>query len=311
MKIFALKIFMFSFLVFALCSCNDSTPPAATSNAQSSSAVAKVNPAQVLPDTFDCMIYGKELKGHNSWNKELQMLFALAAQGDDINSNGNILFRTFQVYTTQDCNMINYILMPESKQTTSPYILQADIWEPNNQLVCAQGHEYVICYNTRRKEFLLPMNPKYNFRKPYTGDQGKPLGMAVYEHYLFGLAKDHGAYAFDVKQLSATKPLLPKLEYQSADGSRRALFVTSGENGNQLVLPLMLNNKVVLKTLLDHPIPLSTRIESVGGNRFAIARKKADGKPMVLDLKEAKQISIPKALVGTSEIQNYLSKEYP
>ncbi|NNE28979.1 MAG: hypothetical protein HKN16_05060 [Saprospiraceae bacterium] len=265
-----------------------------------------------LPDTFDCRIYGKPQKGQSYWLKEKQMLFALAAQGDDINKFNKPLYRTFQVYTTWDCNMISYNSLPGFGEEPTPYILQGNTYESNNEVVCVQGIDEVYCYHARRKELLPPMFPKYLSPRPRTQDAGQPLGLTVMGSVLLGAEKGKGTFAFDLSDVKSPKPFFPKSEYKDPESQViRQLFFVKEDATVYPVISDLIEGKIHLSKMDGYSKELSGRvIRDRKTGRFAIARIKGEQKPLLFDLKEKKRIEIPNNLIETTDVLSYLDSEF-
>lgn len=281
----------------------------AESNANSDTAVAPAAEV-IVPDSYDCKLHGLQLKEEMHWMAEKQMLFAVAAQGEDINGSAP-KYRTFQVYTTQDCNMISYTLMPNNPDN-KPYRLFPNTYDPVNEVVCAQGYDFTFCYHVRRKEFLLPLIPKYISTRLKNGDAGTPQGLATWGTFVFGNATQLGAFAYDLKERSNPKSTLPKLEYiDRSSRTYKQLFLLRGEDGQQVIIPQSENGQLNLHPLLKAGEEISANmVQDPQTGRFAIARTKGEEQAIVFDLQTAKRLDLPRRLTETRDILDYLKQEY-
>lgn len=278
--------------------------------AQHTDKVAQETPKAAIPESYNCNLYGLQLKEETYWMAEKQMLFAVAAQGDDIN-RATPVYKTFQVYTTNDCNMISYILMPENRND-EPYRLFPNTYEAKNELVCAQGYDYTFCFHVRRKEFLLPLLPKYATPRSKTGGNGKPNGLAVWGDYLFGSSTEDGVFAYNLSERTKPQSILPKQEYLDLNSHTfTQLFIVVTEDGEQAFIPQSKNEQLDLQPLLQAGVTTNGRIlrDSKLG-RFAITRTKDNNSPLVFDLKTGRLLDLPNRIIENKDILAYLVKEY-
>lgn len=298
------------FLLFAILVSNISCQAQPETGESSKNKTAVVKKTAPTADSFDCNLHGLQLKGEMHWDAEKQMLFAIAAQGEDINGSSPI-YRTFQVYTTADCNMISYTIMPENRDN-KPYRLFPNTYEANNEVVCAQGYDYTFCYHVRRKEFLLPLIPKYLTPRSRIGEVGEPLGLATWGNYLFGISQGNGAFAYDLRERSNPRVTKAKFEYiDQHTRSFKQLFFVFNEEGQQIFIPQSKDGELTLQPLLKPGEEITERIaQDRQGGRFAIARTKADNLALVFDLQESKRLDLPKRLIETRDILDYLKQQY-
>lgn len=263
-----------------------------------------------VPLSYDCNLHGMQLEGSTHWMADRQMLFAIAAQGEDINGSAPN-YRTFQVYTTHDCNMIAYTFMP-GNLNNEPSLLQPNTYEENNQVLCAQGYAFTYCFDLKRKEFMAPMAPKYRSpRSPSGKNQGQPQGLEVRGNTLFAMTKQNGTYAYDLSDRKNIQPVMPNGEYLDVEArTTRQLFVLKDEAGDLVIVPTEKNGKLILQSLLPAGEKLLPRITSDRrSGRYAIARTKETAKWMVFDLKESKMIALPEEIDDTSKALAFINKK--
>jgi len=300
------KLILFA-LLFSHFACQAQKEDTQTTQPDSSSISSKQT-AAVVPDTFDCNLHGMQLEGQTHWMADKQMLFAIAAQGEDV--NGALPnYRTFQVYTTNDCNMISYTLMTENPNEL-PYALQADTYESENEMVCAQGYDFTFCYFVPHREFLLPMAPKFATPRRPSAPAKAPKGLVVKGKTLFGMTAGNGAFAFDLSQRKMPQALMPNVEYVDQQNKTfKQLFLIHDEKGTQAYLPHLKNDKFQLNPLLAGDEFLSPRvIRDRRSGRYALLRTKTDSRALVFDLQESKILNLPEELKETPAILNYLDK---
>ena len=264
---------------------------------------------QIMPDTFDCRLHGMQLEGATHWMADKQMLFAIAAQGADI-SGSQPHYRTFQVYTTQDCNMISYMHMAGNRDH-APSLLQANTYESENELVCAQGYEFTFCFDVEYREFLTPLPPMYRRPRGPSKEGGTPQGLAIRDNVLFGSAAQHGCWAYDMSNKKNPKPILPAAEFIDATIRQASqLFIISGETADQVIIPQMKNGKLILQPQWSGPEKLLPRMTpDRRSGRYAMARTKESDKPLLFDLSVAKRLDLPKDIESTTDVLNYIDKK--
>lgn len=270
---------------------------------------------QVLRSKHDCKLMGKVLDGNQHWIAEEELLLAVVADTaqmyDKDHPNSH---HSFQVYDTKICDLIGNHVMPVNKEPDYPYYLCPNTYEPTNQVVCAQGGDFVYCFDLARKEMLLPLIPEYlGKRRAIDANSGVPQGLATWDQYLFGYAADYGCYAFDLSNKKQVKNLLPTAEFLNrGTGSMNQLFMVQKSPGNYQAAYTSFDidageDALQIKPLFASPLPIISRLSSSARNNNLLVFKYKDGSSSVgIDMEKGKSIDLPSE-VATKSVQEILA----
>ena len=163
------------------------------------------------------------------------------------------------------------------------------------------------------------MEPVYF--KERTGEDaqsGLPLGLMVWNHFLFGYAQDFGAYAFDIGNKDQPKALRGIAEFAIEDElfEYNTLFlVEQNADTYQGIIPSMNEDEdaMELKVVFKNPIKINPSLpKGARDNRYLIFKDLAVSteKRIVVDMQEAKEVILPKGIASkkSGEILEWLKK---
>ncbi|MEO0778209.1 MAG: hypothetical protein AAF146_16700, partial [Bacteroidota bacterium] len=217
-------------------------------------------------------------------------------------------YRSFQIYNTLTCDLIGNHVMPINKSPDYPYYLYPETYEPLNQVICAQGTDFVYCYDLQRNEMLMPMSPEYRSKRRATdASSGLPQGLTVWDRYLFGYAAEFGAYAFDLTNKRQIEPVIPLAEYLHREtGIMNQLFVIERQPGVFQAVYSNFDydaeeNPITLSPLFDQPLPISTRISASARNNNLLVLQYKDGSSAVgIDMDRGERVDLPAEIASQS-----------
>ena len=286
-----------------------------TTSAENSSSTTAAPAERTVRSAHDCEPVGRPLDDGSFWLAERERLFVIVADTAELyDKEYPESYRSFQIYDTEKCDLIGNHVMPVNRSPDYPYYLYPNTYESVNQVICAQGFDFVYCYDVGRREMLMPLIPEYLSKRRVTdANSGLPVGLSVWDHFLFGYAAEFGAYAFDLHDKKQIKALLPTAEYtdresgaiyqlflpQMTPGQHQAVYTTfdydAGEDAFQV------------KTLLENPLPVSTRLPASARNNNLIVLKHKDGSSAIgIDMAKGTKITLP-AEVAQQPVQEIIS----
>ena len=161
---------LFSLVLMLFCglACEDpntasssSTTPA-TPDTEERSTPQPAAPATTKPvrTAHNCELVGKPLDDGSFWLAERERLFVVVADtGQLYDKEYSDSYRSFQIYDTEKCDLIGNHVMPVNRSPDYPYYLYPNTFEKVNEVICAQGFDFVYCYNVARREMMMPLDP--------------------------------------------------------------------------------------------------------------------------------------------------------
>lgn len=293
----------------------DSSKPAASVDGSAANTEVKTTaPAQVVRDKHDCVLMGKAMEDNQYWLAEKELLLAIVADtAKRYDKDYPESHRSFQIYDTKICDLIGNHVMPVNKEPDYPYYLFPNTYESLNNVICAQGGDFVYCFDVKRKEMMLPMIPQYiNKRKVLDANSGVPQGLTIWDSYLFGYAADFGAYAFDIANKKQVENIMPTAEFLRLDaGTMNQLFMKEMSPGKfQAVLSSFDADRgedaFQVKPLFKNPLPINSRLSANAKNNNLLVFKYRDGSNAIgVDMEKGMLIDIP-ASEATKSVQDIL-----
>ena len=253
--------------------------------------------------TNECKPQGKMIDENDLWIKEYDTWVCIVA---DSLSKDNVDFgdsyRLFDVYDTKTCQQINRTLLPVNRSPDFPYYIFKETYEAKNKVLCTAGFDFTFCYDVLNQKMLPKMQPQ--FLKERVGEDaqsGLPLGLVIWDHYLFGYAQDFGAYAFDLDNPNAPKSLKPAAEYKVADAlfEFNSLFLIEEEKGKyQGLIPMMNEDEdaMILKKLFKKTKKIfPTLPKNTQNNRYLIFKDMSlsENGRLAIDMQKKEVIKLP------------------
>lgn len=297
------------------------TPAASEQSPAQAAPAAPAQPSkQPVRSKHDCELMGRVLEGNQHWIAEKELLLAVVADTAELYDKDHPeSHHSFQVYDTKICDLIGNHVMPVNKEPDYPYYLYPNTYEPINQVVCAQGGDFVYCFDVARQEMLLPMIPEYlGKRRPIDANSGTPQGLTTWDHYLFGYAADFGCYAFDLTNKKQVKNLLPTAEFLNREkGAMNHLFMVQKSPGLYQAAYSSFDfdageEALQIKPLFAEPLPIVARLSASARNNNLLVFKYKDGSSSVgIDMEKGKRVDLPEEVASKSvqEILAWMRKQ--
>ncbi len=288
-------------------STNANNTPAANDNSNTTSTAAPAS--RPVREKHDCELIGKALEDGSFWIAEKEVLLVVVADTAEMYDNDYPeSYRSFQVYNTITCDLIGNHVMPVNKSPDYPYYLYPETYDEVNQVVCAQGTDFVYCYDLQRNEMLMPMIPEYRSKRRATdASSGLPQGLTIWDRYLFGYATDFGTYGFDLTDKRQVKPLVPLAEYLDREtGIMNQLFVIDRGSGQYQAVYSNFDydageDAISLTPLFEKPLPISIRIPASARNNNLLVFKYRDGSSAIgVDMDKGERVDLPADVAGKS-----------
>jgi len=323
-------LLLFSMLIFLGCESKPSEAsqaPVDATNSPSEATSTSPNPSKNIPQSFqtkqlptkhECTAKGKLMEGNELFIPNEQLWACIVADDITRDSDFGDSYRILDVYDTKDCKRISRKVLPINNSPDFPWYIFEKTFEEKNKVLCTSGFEFTYCFDVENRSLLPQMAPKYLLpREAMDAQSGMPLGMRVYENYLFGCVRDFGFYAFDLSNKKAVKNFLPAAEYHlKAENVYHSFFLLPLNNNTyQAILPTIDQNTgaIAFTPLFQHPMQINPVIaKNVQNNRFQIFKNedaKNDSR-IAIDLLKKKQIALPAAVANkpVGVILDYLKK---
>ncbi len=294
--------------ILLLFSCQDqNSSKSADTRMETKPEVEKKPEAVNVRDTFDCKVFGKTDKTSDRWLADQELYFVMS---NDIFQDELPKFTTynvFQVYNTLNCNLIYNGKLPVVNELPRPYKLQADIYEPINQLVCTQSPENISCFHVGRKEILIPLSPPIANSKAGTYDPELQRDLTTWGNHLFGWTEKIGVYAFDMTNLQNPPQVRHSGTFSTKDNTNY-LFVMEAQGGLQLLVSEITNNVLTMHPVLKEAKNLNRRVyRDKSGGRYAFFKSNIGKEFVAIDLAHRQMISLPKKVMeSTLSVKSYL-----
>jgi len=176
----------------------------------------------------DCQFSGEILPENRFLLRDLKRLVVLATS--DENPSG-----TLEVFNSEDCKLINKIVLPENIAPDFPYYLAEIMYNNQSKIVGIRGFDKFCLYDAEANKLSMPFAPQYLNKRIAAGDAetGRVLRLEVWEDYLIGFAQGNGAFVYDLENPLEPKPILPIAEYKQKDESYSSLFLLPSEKKNE------------------------------------------------------------------------------
>ncbi|MEM1320683.1 MAG: hypothetical protein AAGG75_10535 [Bacteroidota bacterium] len=316
----------FFFLSLLLCCCLVACEEAPT-NQQSGVSSPPVSPpveqaspppaaARGIKNSMDCSIPGKQMEDNELWVKEEGIFVGILADSTTYNDELGDSYRILTVIATDSCQTLYREALPVNFSPDFPYYLSIDLYEPNHQLVCAQGFDFTYCVDVKNRRVMPQMTPEYlSERISEDAQSGMPQGLLLRGDYLFGMVEDYGVFAFDISNKEAPKAHLPAAEFLSEDENYYPLFFLPEAGKYQAVVMTVDEEEMrpELKPLFDAPRAIIPQInKNVRNNRFLVLQEKVgtETKRAAIDMKNLEAVALPENLVNqpVASILDWLKK---
>jgi hypothetical protein len=280
----ALHIFCF-ILFTSLIACN---PPAPRADDDAQNAEQKTISSQ----KGDCDFSGEVLPENRFLLRDLKRLVVLATS--DKNPSG-----VLEVFNTDDCTVINQVVLPENLAPDFPYYLAEIMYNNQSKIVGIRGFDKFCLYDAEANQLSMPFAPKYLNERTAAGDAetGRVLRLEVWEDYLIGFAQGNGAFVYDLKNPLEPKPILPIAEYKQKDESYSSLFLLPSEKKNetyQAIFPRYDEETGTfgIVSLFERPQPLLPRgLGATANNKMVALQENSEGqKKYIVDMREQRLI---------------------
>lgn len=269
------------------------------------------------PSTYtnrDCAVNGQVLNGNKLVFPEKEIISYILADSTTYDDNFGDSHRVLVIKNSDNCEDIDRVILPVNNSPDYAYYLAKINYNNSSNLLGIRGFDKVFCYDLEAKKLLPALEAKYkNERYGEDAQSGMIMRVEVWEQFLIGYAKDEGAFAFDMKDPSNPKPVLPFAEYEINETSFASLFLfPSSDGGTQCLLPKfnVENDEFSINPLLDEPAELETNIPANAlNNQFLVIRMKDDKKtPVAFDMKAFERVTLPEDIANknTQEILAWL-----
>ena len=315
--------------VFFFASCEE--PPSSTNNSiVSTPSTNNTSTKEVTEDTasslptnparlfHDCDIAGKVLKDNEIWIQEKELLVCIAADSTTLDPDFGESHRRFLVYNTSNCELIHEQTLPVNNSPDFPYYLSQELQDGPAAFVCCQGFDFTFCYDLNNKKSVPKLTPKYlSEREAQDAQSGMPMGLKMQGNFLFGLALNFGAFAFDLSNPQQPKALLPAAEFPMQDRmSHSSLFFIDQDGlSKKAIIPGFdeEESSVVLKKVFPSSDAVTDGVsKNVRNNRFIVLEDlhSSMGKRRVVDMIHQEEVKIPNeiAVKPVQEVLQWIRK---
>jgi len=189
----------------------------------------------------ECDVKGELLEGTSIWLPQSDRLFHLVADSSTFDMDFGQSHRILLVQEGQGCKTLLMETLPVNFSPDYPYLLDTLSNGKDLNLVCAQGFEFIYCYDLNQDKLLPRMQPVYDEQiEALDAQSGSPMGLRLHERYLIGYGADMGGYVIDLNNDQDPKPLLPIYYYVADNGIPRSLFQLQGIDGHyELCVPIV------------------------------------------------------------------------
>ncbi len=275
------------------------------------SAQSKVN---------NCKAKGKMMEENDLWIKDQDIWVGISTDSiSEAYLDFGESYRIFDMYDTKTCELASRHLLPVNRSPDFPYYIFKETYESQNKVVCTSGFEYTFCCDVVNKKMLPKMEPTY-FKERVGEDaqSGLPLGLKVWDHFLFGYAQDLGAYAFDIENKTKPKALRGVAEFTMQDEmfEYNTLFLVQQDSDTyQGIIPSMNEDEdaMELQVLFKKPLKINPSLsDGARNNRYLIFKDLSAPaeKRVVIDMQAATEIKLPKGIASkkSGEILQWLKK---
>ena len=316
------KIFLTLFqigLIF-LMGCGGDTPSTGNTDTENSQADStSILDDSCNPDAYtnrDCPIRGNVLEGNKLVLPEKNLIAYIMADSTTYDNEYGDSHRILVLFNSETCEQADRITLPVNNSPDYPYYLARINYNNASNLLGIRGFDRVYCYDLEAKKLLPALKPKYlSERYGEDAQSGMIQRVEVWEQFLIGYAFDEGTFAFDLRDPSAPKSVLPFSEYALSETSFASLFLFPTTNGGtQCLIPRYDFDKseFSINPLLSEPAELDTNIpKSARNNRYLVIRMKDENKtPLAFDLEEYKKVNLPEdiAAKNTQAILEWMKK---
>lgn len=303
-----------SMYLFA-CTSSPDTSTATDDTTQAPVADTIAEKAAARAEFHNCTLKRKTLEGNEWWLRDRQLLVTIAADSTTYDKASKTdSHRIVEVYKTSDCSKIFQQTLPVNMKPDFAYYLAKGDFDTLNQLILIRGFDRCYVYSVRENRLIGPLKPKFSPEK-LAGDAGSGSisDTKMWGNYLFGYALDMGSFAFDMRDRSHPKAMLPLREFITEEGGdMRGIYLVEVTKGRyQAVVPIFNFESVEsgglrLKALFDQPRAIVPgKINATQDSRFILLQeqKSANAKtqPIGIDLEKARLFTLPANAAGMTE----------
>ncbi len=266
------------------------------------------------PDTYtnkDCPISGNILSGNKLVLPEKKIIAYILADSTTVDEGLGDSHRVLAIFDSESCDQLNRVTLPVNVSPDYPYYLAKINYNNSSNLLGIRGFDKIFCYDLEDQKLLPALTPAYKLER-YGEDaqSGMIQRVEVWEQFLIGYARDEGVFAFDLRDPSAPKNVLPFAEYEIDESNFGSLFLfPSSDGGTQCLMPKydVETEEFSINPMLQQPGDIDTNIPAAArNNRFLVLKMKDENKtPLAFDLQNYQRMELP-ADVAAKPVQEIL-----
>lgn len=236
------------------------------------------------------------LEDNSIWNPENAIMLFIGSDAESADPELGESHRVLLVMD-QNCKQIDRQLLPVDVSPDFPYYFANINYNNTSQIIAIQGPQAVYCYNLASKTLLPRLEPQFlTERDAVDAQSGQIQRLELWEDYLIGFAQDYGAFAFDLSNTNAPKPILPIAEVSLKEGGFNSLFTVNTGNQKQVLVPTFDydSNQFSINPIFENPLTLERSFSQTGKqNQLVILREEGTDQAIAVDLFQQKKVPLP------------------